>query len=469
MTPQKTKSDPFVRGKHITWQQYEILSAVERGLSGEAPRRISIASGHGIGKTAVIAWLLLWYLFCFKDAQIPCTAPTADQMFDVAWKEVAKWLGKMPDEIRAVYEWSTTYVRIKDRPETWFARAKTARKEAPEALAGIHGDYVMMLVDEASGVDDVIYRTAEGALTSGNIFVILISNPTRLIGYFYDTHHRDKDSWQTLQFSSLDSPVVENEYVERIKNQHGEDSDEYRIRVLGQFPKEDAVDEQGYVPLLTQPDIKFTEDTKFQRDLRLGVDPSGEGDDETVWVLRDNFKAQVIAREKISTPKGIAQRTLSIMEMYKIPPQNVYLDSFGVGANALQQLAASSYDLTIFDQKVKYMAVVTGVNAGEKPDDDERYLNRRAEMYYRIKDWIRHGGEFVRDDGWEELLTIRYRPELSGKLKIMSKQDMRKLGYRSPNVADALSLTFFDDMIYTGRFTKQNDAPTDRYGLFAEV
>jgi len=206
MTPERDNKK-FIKGKNITWQQHDILLAVEEALHGDK-KRISIRSGHGVGKSAVLSWLIIWYLFCFKDAQIPCTAPTSDQMHDVLWKEVAKWLDKLPAVIKEKYDWSANYVRIKESPETWFARAKTARKEKPEALAGIHGDFVLFLIDEASGVPQEIFNTAEGALTEDNIIVIMISNPTRLIGYFYDSHHNDKDNWHTLNFSSIDSPIV---------------------------------------------------------------------------------------------------------------------------------------------------------------------------------------------------------------------------------------------------------------------
>lgn len=191
-----------------------------------------------------MARLVIRFLYCHKDAQIPATAPTSDQIYDVLRKELNKRLRKLPDSVQSKFERTTTYVRVTDSPATRFARAKTARKETPEALAGIHGDYVMMVVDEASGVPDEVYNVAEGALTDKNIFVILISNPTRLAGYFYNTHNKDKKNRQTFKFSSIDSPVVDNDYVNRIAELHGEDSDEYRIRVLGEFPREDIVDSQ---------------------------------------------------------------------------------------------------------------------------------------------------------------------------------------------------------------------------------
>ena len=420
----------FVKGEHLSKQQYEILMAVEKAIKGEAPKRISISSGHGIGKSTVMAWLLIWYLFCFKESQVGATAPTTEQMHDVLWKEVNKWLKLLPAPVKEKFEWSATHVRIKERPEVWFARAKTARKEAPEAFAGLHANYVMLLADEASGVADEIYRTAEGSLTDKNTLVVLISNYTRLVGYFHETHSSDKANWQTFRFSCIDSPLVDWSYVERIKARHGEDSDEYRIRVLGEPPKADAVDEGGYVPLFVESDLRYCDDSgPFARDLSMGIDPSGAGDDETVWVVRDNFRSKIAAVEKISTTASIAQKTLTLMKYYSIPEEAVVVDNFGEGANVAQELAHAG----IF---------INGINVGGKPDD-ETYLNLRAELGWRAREWTIKGGQLVRNPGWKELMGIRFRRERSGKMKLKGKDEMRKDGIPSPNVYDAWSLTFF--------------------------
>ena len=431
LTPERD-NDKFVRGKHLTWQQHDILLGVEKAIVGEAPRRISVASGHGIGKSATLAWLLLWYLFSFKDCQVACTAPSSDQMFDVLWKEAAKWIGKMPPGIQSKYNWTTDHIRITENPNVWFARAKTARKEAPEALAGVHADHVMLIADEASGVEDEIFQTAEGSLTDKNTLALLISNPTRIFGYFYDSHHGDKEAWKTFQFSSLNSPIVENEYVKRILQKNGEDSDEYRIRVLGRFPRTDAMDDRGYVPLFAEYDIKECKDSPFIGTTYMGVDPSGEGANETVWVVRDNYKAKVVAKEKVSNEKSIAQKTLTLMDKYAVRSENVTIDSFGIGANVSREIALAEHYGN---------PRVNGLNTGDKAND-EIYLNRRAELAYSLKEWIRKGGEFVAHEAWKELLTIRYRREISGKLKLMSKLDMKKMGFESPDTFDALCLTF---------------------------
>jgi hypothetical protein len=445
---------PFEKGKHITWQQWVILLSVEKALKYAAPKRISVASGHGVGKSGTLSWLILWYLFCFKDAQIPCTAPTSEQMHDVLWKEVAIWLERMPKEIKALYEWSAGYVRIKESPETWFARARTARKENPEALAGIHGDHVMILCDEASGIPNEIFRPAEGALTNENVLIILISNPTRLIGYFYDTHHSDKLNWQTLSFTSEDSPIVEPDYCERIKSKYGEDSDELRFMVKGTFPKEDLIDDKGYVPLLVENDLKNTTNEEFIGEIRLGVDPSGMGKNKTSWVARDKFKMKIVANEETSNGKSIAQKTIMIMEQLGMITQrpntlmrepeikfykNVVFDGFGIGIDAVKELALAGYNVNV-------------VNVGERPtgnsmeDEEDRnlYINKRAMAYDRFKKWARQGGEFVNVEKWKPILQIKYRRELSGKMKIMGKDEMRKLGIQSPDDCDAGSLTFVE-------------------------
>lgn len=430
LVPQQ-KGEKFIKGKHITWQQEKILQAVEDAMAGNAKRRISVRSGHGIGKSTTLAWLVLWFLTCYKESQVPCTAPTSEQMNDVLWKEIAKWLNRMPAELKNKYEWTNTHIRVLENPAVWFARAKTARKESPEALAGIHGDYVMMIIDEASGVPEEIFNTAEGALTEENILVIMISNPTRINGYFFDSHNKDKKNWQTFAFSSIDSPLVDEEYVNRIVDKHGKESDEYRIRVLGEFPSGDTMDDKGYVPLLIEDDIRQTIYGDFVGVKVMGIDPSGEGDDETVWVVRDNFKAKVVAKEKISSEKSIAEKTLTLMDLHNIRPENVFIDNFGVGANVSKELALS---------RNRYS--VNGVNVGDKAIDEESYINLRAESYDRIRKWLRGGGELVNHEGWSELLSIKYRRDLSGRIQIMSKKDMRKEGINSPNVADALMMTF---------------------------
>lgn len=424
----------FEKGKHLTWQQWLVCVAVQNAIAGLGLKKISVVSGHGTGKDAIISMLVLHHLFCFKDAQVPCTAPTADLMHDVLWKEISIWLGRMPDQIKPLFEWSAGYIRIKERPETWFARARTARKEAPEAIAGVHGDYVFIIADEASGVPDEVFKTAEGSLTGENTLVVLISNGTRNQGYFYNTHNSDKENWVRMAFDSEQSPIVDTEYVARIQQLYGRESDEFKIRVQGKFPNSEQMDEVGWIPLITDKSItQISDGIPFIGAKRMGVDPSGEGDDKTVWVVRDRFQARVVATELTSNEKTIALRTHQIAKELDIAPYDVTVDNFGVGANVAKELLL-----------LDHLFAVHSLNWGEKAQDDTVYINRRAEAHFRGRDWLIRGGALIGDEIKKDILAVDYQNTLAGKKKVMDKPKLiKKLG-RSPDRGDAFFLTFIE-------------------------
>lgn len=438
---------PFIKGKHITWQQWLILIAVERAISGKASKRISVVSGHGTGKSATSSWLILWYLFSHKNAQVPCTAPTGEQMHDILWKELKLWIDRMPEAIAAKYDWTTGYLRINESPETWFARAKTARKEKPEALAGVHGDYVFFVIDEGSGVPEEIFNTAEGALTGPNVLVLMISNGTRNEGYFYESHHRDRASWQNLSFNSEKSPIVDKEFVQRVVDKFGMDSDEYLIRVKGGFPKVGTMDDRGYVPLIDREQIKVDSTIPFVGRVRLGVDPAGEGDDKTIWAGRDNFTSKRLASEPKSDSKSIASKTLTLIDIFKIKGFDITVDNFGEGANVSRELA-------IAEERV----LVEAVNWAEEAEENDIYINKRAECYFRLRDWLLAGGTVENNQIADEIAKIKYKRSLNGKKQIMPKPEMKKeMGGKSPDDADALALTFYNS---TGNVLHTINQPT---------
>lgn len=429
------KDDKFVKWVHLTWQQTLIVESVRKAINDEASRKISIASGHGIGKTSISSMLILWFLFCHVDAQVACTSPTQSQMYDVLWKEVAVWINRMPERAQQMFELSADFIRVVERPKTRWARARTARKESPEAIAGIHGESVMILVDEASWVPDEVYVTAKWALTNTNILFIMISNPTRLAGYFFKSHNNLKEDFQTYTFSSIDSPIVDYWFVNDIKKEYGENSDEYRVRVMWQFPNEEAINDEWYMRMFRQDDIKYMtkvdEELPFGQDCIMGVDPAWEGSDETVWVLRDNIHAKILRRENKSTPKGIAQITSTLMTQYNIPASHVVIDNFGVGTDCIQELAMMGIR-------------VYGLFLGKEANDKKTFLNKRAELYRRTRERLKRGGMFVRQDWREELLNIYFRrSEWSNQIQIMPKVKMKKeYGIKSPWVADSLAYTF---------------------------
>lgn len=445
---------PYEENNHITWQQSLALYGIEKALRGQCSMRISIVSGHGIGKSTLLSWLILWFLYVRPLSQVACTSPSKEQMYDVLWKELKKWIDKMedkipPDEqqgIKSFYIWESSHIRMKEAPETWFARAKTSSKENTEALAGVHADWVLMAVDEASGVEEPIFETMEGALTSGNALVFLISNGTKTIGYFRDTHKKDSARWQCYAFNAEESPRVSPKAIQEWKDKYGEDSTQYKIRVLGQFPDEGVMDDKGYVQLFNEGIIRFAEyDSNWNPIGRVlgALDASGEGQDSSEWAARDRQRAAIIHSEPESTPAGMANKSISLCDKFSIDPIDFVVDAFGKGHQVAQEIA-----LATSTQKRPWR--VWPINPGdacEEEDEQEQYINLRALGYYKMMLWARAGGEFMVPMGdeqklKEELLSIRFKRTGTGRVQIMDKVTMRKLGYKSPNKADALSMTF---------------------------
>lgn len=468
----------FVKGQHFTWQQNLVLMGVEKAVVGKAVPKISVSSGHGIGKSATCSWITLWYLYVFYECQVACTAPTAPQMHDVLWKEMSLWIGRMHDsDVKELYDWQHDYVRIKYNPEAWFARARTSSKENTEAIAGVHADNVALVVDEASGVPEQVFTTAQGALTSGKVLFIMISNPTRTIGFFFDSHHKNKEDWQTFQFDGEESPMVDKSYVTGIEKQHGRGSEEFGIRVSGVFPGEGVMDDSGYLQLIPRDKITI----KLKGDLELpflgrkilGVDPAGEGRDRATFVLRDKFKATLIHEMLTSNDKEIAEAVLGFIIHFDLDPSDVVVGAFGTGADVGKEVAIASakdvkggpFDIyTVMEgntpeKEEKYNGHRFRrhddelVNSEQHPDQyEDLYANIRALMYFRVRKWFMLGGYWLdtsvdKSKLGNEVVMIRYKRTLQGnRIQLMSKKEMLKLRIPSPNIADALALTFLRDI-----------------------
>lgn len=439
--------EPFEKGKHITWQQWIILLCMEKALRGEASRKISVVSGRGIGKSSIFALLILWFLMCYPFSNVPCTAVTSDQLSEAMWKEIALWLEKMPQEVRNQYIYSSDHVRMKESPETWFARARTASKDRPEALSGIHAEWILGIIDEASAVHEKVFEMGQGILTSENSFIVMISNGTVNSGYFYRSHNENSAAYQCLSFNSEHSPIVNRSYVQSIIDEYcinvkPEDYHtvtEYRVNVLGLFPQAGVMDDKGYVNLLDEKDI-IEEDGeyRFVGHTMMGVDPAGDGDDLSAWVARDRMRAQVLGEEQVSTSATIGGKTVTYAEVLGIgygDYANIIIDAFGVGHDVSQEIAIIT----------KGKGRTYPVNMGDPCDleaDRDVYQNQRAEAYWALRTWIKKGGIIGRHPALrKELLSIRYR-RVGGKISIESKVEMKKRGVKSPNYADALALTF---------------------------
>ena len=454
--------EPFEKGKHITWQQWLILLCLEKALQGKASRKLSIVSGRGIGKSSVLALIILWFLFSFPNCQIPCTAVTADQLSEAMWKELAIWLDKMPESYKEVFDLSADHLRRNEKPKTWFARARTASKDRPEALSGVHAEWVLAIVDEASAVHEKVFEMGQGILTSPNAFMVMISNGTMNTGYFFRSHNDNSGGYQTLSFDSSESPIVNKAYVQSIIDEycinvnpeHYDTVTEYRVNVLGLFPTVGLMDDKGYIPLLGDKDIvEESGEYNFIGHRIMGVDCAGDGDDKSVWVLRDRVRATVIGEEQVSTPAGIGSGTVGYAENNEMEYgdyRDIVIDAFGVGHSVSQEIAIIT----------KGKGRVWPVNVGdpcELEEDRDIYTNQRAEAFWKMRTWIKKGGILTTNSAMRaDLLNIRYR-RVGGRIQIESKLEMKKRGVKSPDHADALALTFLRD-VSTKHFLPASEA-----------
>lgn len=442
-TVHKSWFEEFQPGKHLTWQQYLLFTTVEKALRGEVPRRISVVSGRGTGKSSGIAILVLWFLFCFESL-ITATGPTEKNLMTVLWPEISRWIQRMPPPISALYEWQATNIRMRESPETWFARAITASKESPESLSGAHHENQMLIADEASGIEsNAIFDAASGSLTNSNYLFIMISQGIRSLGYFYDSHNTGmSELWVNLSFNSEESPIVDQDFIQSVVTTYGADSTEYRVQVKGGFPNEGIMDDGGYVQLFNVSDlhiVPFDPDWKPVGTRHGALDASGEGQDTSEWAVRDRQRAGIVASERISTPATMAVKSVTVCDKFEIDPSDFVIDNLGSGANVSQEIA-------LMTAKQQRPWRVEAINVGDQCEDEEdrqTFINTRAMLYYRLMRWCRAGGELMDSPGLkDELMSIRFCRTAQGRIQIMSKVQMAKLGFKSPNKADALSMLF---------------------------
>src|SRR6478752_2822566 len=220
------------------WQA-EALEAVGRN------DRVSIRSGHGVGKTTLEAWLILWFLLTRKNCKIPVAANSQDQLRDTIWREIAKWHRQLPDALKAMVDVQAERVVVVHDPEGAFAVRRTASKDNPEALQGFHAEHLLFLIDEASGIPDIVFEVGMGALSTPGAKVVMTGNPTRNSGMLFDSHHRLRERWHCMHVSCLTVPEAQG-HIDDIKSKYGDNTNAWRVRVLGEFP---TADDETIIPL----------------------------------------------------------------------------------------------------------------------------------------------------------------------------------------------------------------------------
>jgi len=408
--------------------QLEVLEALDRGET-----KISIRSGHGVGKTCLCAWLATHFVTFRDDVKVIVTSPSSGQLKDGLIPEINKWIARMPFWMRASIESTSERVVRNPNPQNNFISFRTARKENPEALAGVHATHVMIIVDEASGVDEVIYETGQGALSTEGAIAILIGNPTRPVGFFYKTQTSLSDLWWTRKVSCMQSSRVDHNYIISQARTYGVDSREYRVRVLGEFPESgaDAVIPRAYVESAMGRNIAKVSGTNV-----WGLDP-GRGGDPTGFVERSSNRVEEyreLRYDDLMNVVGWVKRRWDETPR-DFRPTHIYVDSIGLGAG-------------VADRLLELELPVVAINVSEAASMSDRYKNLRAELWYTMRGWLERKDVYIdpnrreREKFVEELCQVEQKLMSDGKVLLESKEDMKKRGVASPNMGDALALTF---------------------------
>lgn len=412
----------------------EALGAASRGPHGAATspgaalRRIAVSSGHGVGKTALVAWTVLWFLSTRAHPQIVVTANTQSQLSGKTWRELAKWHRLMLHRDR--FQWTSTRLQLKASPQTWFAAATPWSAAQPEAFAGTHERDVLVVYDEASGIDDAIWDVTEGAMASPGAFWLAFGNPTRRDGRFAECFGRFRKRWRTLQVDARKSARADQGQIARWIEDYGEDSDFVRIRVRGVLPRATAdqfIDEdhiQGALRRGAQGDAEADRDAPPV----AGIDVARFGDDRSVALLRRGDRVLRIVRWRGLDTMQVAARVAELLAVWR--PRTVFVDGVGVGGGVVDRLRQLGH-------------APVDVNGGARPSNPLRFVNLRAEMWSRVKDWLAAGAALPPDPELAaDLRTPTYDFDGMGRLLLESKDDIKRRGSDSPDAGDALALTF---------------------------
>lgn len=427
-----------------TWQR-EVLKDIKKIIDenknlADTPElyrmlQEAVASGRGIGKSALVSWLSHWMITTRIGSSVIISANSQEQLEKTTWAEISKWTAMSINshwwEItsRSVKpaEWIKELVErdLKKGTGYWGAEGKLWSAERPDAYAGPHNhDGLMVIFDEASGIPDEIWGVAEGFFTEAvpDRYWFAFSNPRRNTGYFYQTFNDYSEIWNSRQIDARDVEDVAVSTYDKLIKQYGEDSNRVKIEVYGEFPDTDDVQFIGS-RLVKQAMAreKYADDSA---PIIIGVDPA-KGNDDTVILVRKG--RDILDIRRYTTPDTMETVHLVAKAIHEFQPSLVNIDEGGVGAGVVDRLKEQGY-------------AIRGVNFGWASSDKRMYKNKRAEMWSDMKDWIKTASIPNDKKLFNDLVSARVdHSEITGALKLVSKA---KLDTASPDSADALALTF---------------------------
>ena len=430
----------------LDWQ-CEVLEDLRTGLL--TPHQAicrATASGHGIGKSALVSMILIWAMMTFPDTKGVITANTETQLKTKTWAELGRWFN-LCWFAREFFVLNATSLVSKDpeRERTWRVDMIPWSKTNPQAFAGLHnsGKRQFMIFDEASEIEDIIWETAEGFLTDidAQRFWLAFGNPTRNAGRFRECFDGGGFSglWESKQIDSRTVPITDRVYQDKLIKVYGDDSDYVRIRILGQFPRQGLMEffNAAEIDAAMSPDREVYIDSATP--LAIGVDVARYGANNSVIFPRRGRDARTIARKVFHGLSTVELSNQVFGAWHEWHPDGIFIDEGGVGGGVVDQCRSKHLQ-------------VTGVQFGGKDDitgivfnnSGEKYANKRAAMYGAARAWLRDGGSLRADpDLRSAMLAIRYLFNKKDEIILVSKEDLME---DNPGLVlddlDALVLTF---------------------------
>ena len=444
-----------------TWQRKVLRDIAEhirknKGQLQMDTLRKAVSSGRGIGKSALVSWLILWMLTTRIGSTVIVSANSEAQLRSVTWGELTKWTAMLINnhwwEISATKltpaKWVCELVErdLKKGTRYWAAEGKLWSEENPDSYAGVHNhDGMMLIFDEASGIPDPIWSVGAGFFTENILdrYWFAFSNPRRNQGYFFECFNAKRAFWDTTQVDARTVEDTDKQVYEQIIAEYGEDSAQAKVEVYGEFPNEG--DDQFIGPTLVDEAMRREPYKDMTAPLVMGIDPARGGLDSTVIVLRRGRDLVAIKRFQGEDTMMIVGRVIDLMEEFK--PTLVVMDEGGLGYGILDRLNEQRY-------KVK------GVNFGWKAKNSIMCGNKRAEMWGTMKDWLRSASLPQDRQLKADLTGPLKKPNSSGTVFLEGKKEMRSRGLASPDAADALAVTF----AYPVAHREAKDLPARKFG-----
>lgn len=449
----------------LEWLGEEIRGRGFDGVEAVEPIQRATSSGHGIGKSALVAMLLNFIMSTRPHCKGVVTANTSDQLRTKTWGELGKWL-----RMSVTAHWfdfntgkGNLSLVSKSHPETWRVDAQTCREENSESFAGLHAanSTPFYIFDEASAVPDKIWEVSDGGLTDGEPMRFVFGNPTRNSGRFFECFNRQRHRWANVQIDSRSVQGTNKKLLDQMIEDWGEDSDYCRVRVRGLFP---SAGDLQFIPT-SDVEAAIARDTPNPVDwsapVILGVDVARYGDDNTVIqprIGRDakSFPAKVYPKQ---STMDTVHRVIEYMDEFRTlghAVDAVIVDGVGVGGGVVDRLRELGYP-------------VHDVNGGGQATRSDKYRNKNAEMWAGMKAMIADGLCLPDDRDLVADLTGReYGFTEKHQLQLEKKDDMKKRGLSSPDRADALALTFAVPISKTYRDDMHNRATVEtEYDPFA--